>query len=89
MDHPDYKDLYSEFESFEIVAEWPEIMIKSGGYVVHTLQAALWCLLTTDWYADYVHKAVNLGRDTDTTVAVADALAGKHINARNLARNLP
>lgn len=54
----------------------PEAQIKSSGYVVHTLEAALWCLLTHDTYAATVLAAVNLGEDTDTTGAVAGGLAG-------------
>ena len=50
--------------------------IKSSGYVVDTLEAALWCLLTTDTYRDCVLKAANLGEDTDTVAAVAGSLAG-------------
>ena len=50
--------------------------IKSSGYVVDTLEAALWCLMNTDSYRDCVLKAVNLGRDTDTVGAVAGGLAG-------------
>ncbi len=50
--------------------------IKSGGYVVDTLEAAIWCLLTTDSYKECVLKAVNLGDDTDTVAAVAGGLAG-------------
>jgi ADP-ribosyl-[dinitrogen reductase] hydrolase len=50
--------------------------IKSSGYVVHTLEAALWCLLTYNTYAATVLAAVNLGDDTDTTGAVAGGLAG-------------
>lgn len=46
------------------------------GYVVDTLEAAVWCLLTTDNYRDGVLKAVNLGDDTDTVAAVAGGLAG-------------
>ncbi|WP_243390339.1 ADP-ribosylglycohydrolase family protein [Bifidobacterium margollesii] len=38
--------------------------------------AACWCLTTTTSYADCVRTAVNLGDDTDTTAAVAGALAG-------------
>jgi ADP-ribosyl-[dinitrogen reductase] hydrolase len=53
-----------------------EAAIKSSGYVVHTLEAAIWCLLTTNSYAEAVLKAVNLGSDTDTTGAVTGALAG-------------
>ena len=54
----------------------PESKISSTGYVVHTLEAALWCLLTHDSYAATVLAAVNLGDDTDTTGAVAGGLAG-------------
>ena len=50
--------------------------VRSGGYVIETLEAALWCLLTTDNYADCVLAAVNLGHDADTTAAVAGGLAG-------------
>ena len=50
--------------------------IYSGGYVVHTLEASIWCLLTTTSYKDAVLKAVNLGDDTDTTGCVTGALAG-------------
>ncbi len=50
--------------------------IFSGGYVLHTLEASIWCLLTTDNYKDAVLKAVNLGEDTDTTGAVTGGLAG-------------
>lgn len=54
----------------------PAEEIKSGGYVVDTLEAAVWCLMNTDSYRDCVLKAVNLGEDTDTTAAVAGGLAG-------------
>ena len=50
--------------------------IKSSGYIVDTLEAAIWCLYTTDNYSDCVLKAVNLGKDTDTIAAVAGGLAG-------------
>lgn len=54
----------------------PREEIKSSGYVVDTLEAAIWCLLTTDSYESCVLKAVNLGEDTDTVAAVAGGLAG-------------
>lgn len=50
--------------------------IKSGGYVVETLEAAIWCLLNTNDYKSCVLKAVNLGNDTDTVGAVVGGLAG-------------
>ena len=53
-----------------------EVQIQSSGYVLHTLEASIWCLLTTDTYQDAVLKAVNLGWDTDTTGTVTGGLAG-------------
>lgn len=50
--------------------------IKSTGYVVASLEAALWCLVNTDNYKDCMLKAVNLGNDTDTVAAIAGGLAG-------------
>lgn len=50
--------------------------ISSSGYVLHTLEASIWCLLTTNNYHEAVLKAVNLGDDTDTTAAVSGGLAG-------------
>ena len=58
------------------IYELPADQIHSSGYVIHTLEASIWCLLTTNTYSDAVLKAVNLGEDTDTTGAVAGGLAG-------------
>lgn len=62
-----------DFPSFVCL---PEEEIRSGGYVVETLEAAFWCLSLTDSYPECALKAVNLGDDTDTTAAVAGGLAG-------------
>lgn len=53
-----------------------EYDIYSSGYVLHTLEASLWCLFATETYSEAVLKAVNLGGDTDTTACVAGGLAG-------------
>ena len=50
--------------------------IKSNGYVLSTLQVAVWSLLTTKSFEECVVKALNLGGDTDTNAAVAGSLAG-------------
>ena len=76
-----YLSACAEFAPYERIfksdfAELPRDEIKSSGYVVDTLEAALWCLLKTDNYRDCVLKAVNLGDDTDTVAAVAGGLAG-------------
>ncbi len=58
------------------IRDLKEFQISSSGYVVDTLEAALWCFLSTETYTDCVLKAVNLGDDTDTIAAVAGGLAG-------------
>jgi ADP-ribosylglycohydrolase len=60
----------------EDIEKLPEEKIFSSGYVLHTLEASIWCLLTTDSFETTVLKAVNLGEDTDTTGAVTGGLAG-------------
>ncbi len=70
-DFPHYERLCSpDFDTL------PRKSIRSTGYVVDTLEAAIWCVLTTDGYQKCVCKAVNLGEDTDTVAAVAGSLAG-------------
>ncbi len=54
----------------------PENEIGSSGYVMHTLAASIWALLTSRSFEETVLKAVNLGDDTDTTGTVAGGLAG-------------
>jgi ADP-ribosyl-[dinitrogen reductase] hydrolase len=60
----------------EDIYTFPEDKIRSSGYVLHTLEASIWCMMTTSTYAEAVLKAVNLGEDTDTTGAVTGGLAG-------------
>ena len=50
--------------------------IKSSGYVVDSLEAAVWSLITTDSFKEGLLRAVNLGGDTDTIGAIAGGLAG-------------
>jgi ADP-ribosyl-[dinitrogen reductase] hydrolase len=54
--------------------EPPEI--QGSGYVVRSLEAALWALYTTDDFRTGALRAVNLGDDADTTGAVYGQLAG-------------
>ncbi|MGV0754010.1 ADP-ribosylglycohydrolase family protein [Empedobacter brevis] len=50
--------------------------ILSTGYVIHSLEASIWCLLHTSSYKDCVLKAVNLGHDTDTIACITGGIAG-------------
>jgi ADP-ribosyl-[dinitrogen reductase] hydrolase len=61
-----------------------EAEISSSGYVVHTLEASIWCFLKTSTYSEAVLKAVNLGQDTDTTGCVTGGLAGLYYGYENI-----
>jgi ADP-ribosylglycohydrolase len=50
--------------------------IRGGGYVVHSLEAALWALHRSDDFREGALLAVNLGDDADTTGAVYGQIAG-------------
>ncbi len=52
--------------------------IRGTGYVVHTLEAALWALYNSDDFETGCTLAVSLGEDTDTTAAVYGQLAGAY-----------
>ncbi len=76
-----YKTEEKELENFsrilkDDIASFSEEEIYSTGYVVDTLEAALWCFLNTKTYKEAVLTAVNLGNDTDTVAAVTGGLAG-------------
>ena len=50
--------------------------ISSSGYVLHTLEAALWCVGRTGSIEEALILAANLARDADTVAAVTGQLAG-------------
>ncbi len=58
--------------------------IQSDGYVLHSLEAALWCLLREETYEATILSAVNLGSDTDTTAAIVGGLAGLYYGADSI-----
>ncbi len=77
-------DAYGRMRDLEAFMNLPDSEIKSSGYVVHTLEAAVWCLLNSSSYEECVLKAVNLGDDTDTVGAVAGGLAGLAYGYENI-----
>ncbi|MFG5778275.1 ADP-ribosylglycohydrolase family protein [Comamonas sp. J-3] len=50
--------------------------IRGSGYVVDSLEAALWCFARHDNFRDAVLEAANLGDDADTTAAITGQIAG-------------
>lgn len=52
--------------------------IRGTGYVVDSLEAALWCFWTTETYEQAILAATNLGDDADTTAAICGQIAGAY-----------
>jgi hypothetical protein len=66
---------YDRIRDLEQFAQVPAENISGSGYVVETLEAVAWALVTTGSFEEGLLKVVNLGLDTDTTGAIAGGLA--------------
>ena len=77
-------DNYNRLISLSEFKDTPENQIKSTGYVVYTLEAAIWCLVNSSSYEEVILKAVNLGDDTDTVAAITGGLAGLYYGYDNI-----
>lgn len=69
------------FGSFRIFSP-PQI--RGSGYVVESLEAALWAFHNSENFADGARLAVNLGDDSDTTGAVYGQIAGAYYGASEI-----
>lgn len=58
--------------------------ISSSGYVVSTLEAAMWLFLNSNDYNNTILRAVNLGEDTDTVAACTGGLLGIYYGIENI-----
>jgi ADP-ribosyl-[dinitrogen reductase] hydrolase len=58
--------------------------IRGSGYVVDSLEAALWCFVNTSSFEDAILRATNLGQDADTTAAICGQIAGAHYGVRGI-----
>lgn len=50
--------------------------IRGSGYVVDSLEAALWCFARSEAFEQAILLAANLGDDADTTAAICGQVAG-------------
>lgn len=84
MYSPCGKDYWKEFPLTPMIEEiargsyktrQPPV-ITGSGFVVHTLEAALWAFYNSDNFKDGCLDVVNLGDDADTTAAVYGQIAG-------------
>ena len=58
--------------------------IRGTGYVVQSLEAALWAFHRSDTFREGALLAVNLGDDADTTGAIYGQIAGAHYGAKGI-----
>lgn len=78
---------YSKFFSKDIISYYSRLLdndisklktddINSSGYVVHSLEAVIWCFINNNSYEECIIEAINLGDDTDTIGALVGGLSG-------------
>ena len=75
---------YGRLRNLTEFAVVPEDAIKSTGYVVDSLEAAVWSLIRTDSFKDSLLTAVNLGDDADTVGAIAGGLAALYYGYKGI-----
>lgn len=70
----------------ESIYKLPLEEIENSGYIVDTLEAALWCLENTKSYRECILWAANIGEDTRGLGAVVGSLAGMYYGIENYPR---
>ena len=58
--------------------------IRGTGYVVQSLEAALWSFFNSKDFREAILKAANLGDDADTTAAICGQVAGAYYGASGI-----
>lgn len=86
-DPPDHWQENIKAIAYENWAERDRESIYSTGFVVHTFEAAMWAVDTTNSFKEALLKAVNLGDDADSVGAVTGQLAGARYGLSSIPRN--
>lgn len=79
LDYSSYSDLaISKYKRIltEDITKYGINNILSTGYVVDTLECALWIFLNSKSYKETIIATTNIGNDTDTIGAIAGSMAG-------------
>ncbi|WP_028978346.1 ADP-ribosylglycohydrolase family protein [Sporocytophaga myxococcoides] len=61
--------------------------LRSGDYVIESLETSLWCLLKSDSYKEAVLKSINLGNNTSSIGAITGGLAGLYYGYKSIPDN--
>lgn len=58
--------------------------LTGSGYVIESLESALWCFMKGESFEDCILLAANIGNDADTTAAICGQLAGAYYGFSNI-----
>ncbi len=58
--------------------------LTGSGYVIESLESALWCFMNSNSFEECVLMAANIGNDADTTAAIAGQIAGAFYGLENI-----
>ena len=58
--------------------------LTGSGYVIESLESALWCFMKGDSFQECILLAANLGNDADTTAAICGQIAGAYYGFSNI-----
>jgi ADP-ribosyl-[dinitrogen reductase] hydrolase len=61
--------------------------LTGSGYVIESLESALWCFFNADSYKEAILLAVNIGNDADTTAAICGQIAGAYYGYTTIPTN--
>ena len=61
--------------------------IKSSGYIVDTLESAMWIFMNAQHYKEAIIASTNIGGDTDTIGAIVGSMAGIYYGFENIPSN--
>ena len=62
-------------------------IIKSSGFIVYSLEASIFCFITTNNYKESILLSVNLGEDTDTIAAITGSMSGLYYGMDNIPKD--
>ena len=52
--------------------------LTGSGYVIESLESALWCFMNSDNFEEAILLSANIGNDADTTAAICGQIAGAY-----------
>lgn len=82
-DYIPYTDKVANIVAGDFLGKSYEEMTGSG-YVIESMESALWCFYHSDSYEEAILKSANIGNDADTTAAICGQIAGAYYGLRGI-----